>query len=80
MKKKGTYLGGVQGMRFITLTSPNNIPNSTQIDYTQIEIIVEEVFAFLHFCDLESRSRSIRAVSKCRSIVSVIRPCLNQIH
>ena len=53
-------------MRFITPTSLNSIPNSIQIDWTCCETIGAQVLAFLHFCELESRSRSIRLVSKCR--------------
>ena len=51
--------------RFITSTSLNSKQNSFQINIKLCEIIGIEVFAFLHFCDLESRSRSIRQVSKC---------------
>ena len=53
-------------MRFITLTNLNSIPHSIQIDWKLCEIIGAEVFAFSQSCDLESTSRSIRLVLKCR--------------
>ena len=66
--KKGSPLWILKGqdkmrMKFITPTNLNIIPNSTQIN---CQIIVAELFALSHSCDLESRSRSIRLVSKCR--------------
>ena len=53
-------------MRFATPTGVNSIPNSIQIDQIFYEIIDADIFAFSHSCDLESRSRSVRLVSKYR--------------
>ena len=52
--------------KFITSTILNSTPNSIQIDRNLYEIIAAEVFAFLHSCGLDSKSRSITLVPKCR--------------
>ena len=53
-------------MKFIKLLNPNSRANSIKIHWKLGEIIGAEVFAFSHSCDLQSKSRSIRLVSKCR--------------
>ena len=53
-------------MRFITPTSLYSTQNSTQINWKFCEIIHAEFVVFSHSCDLESRSRSMTLVSKCR--------------
>ena len=53
-------------MKFITPTSLNRIPNFIQINWKLCELIGTQLFSFSHSCDLESRSKSITLVSKCR--------------
>ena len=52
-------------------TSLNSIPNSTQIDWKLCVITDTEVFTLSQSCGQESRSTSMRLVSKC-----VVQQCL----
>ena len=54
-------------VKFITLISLNVSPILFKsIERKFCEIIDAEVFAFSHSCGLESRSRSVTLVLKCR--------------
>ena len=53
-------------MRFMTPVSLNTYPNSFQINWKLCQTIATEVFPFSHTCDLESSSRSMKLVWKCR--------------
>ena len=66
-------------MRFIRPTNLNSRSNSIQTDWKLCEII-GKVFAFSHTSDLESRSRSIRQVSKCRvqQYLSAYQVCIHK--
>ena len=66
--------------RFIRLTSLNSIPNFIQIHTEFCEITGTKVCAFLHLCDLESNSRSLKTRIKIQDLISsIVIPTLHQI-
>ena len=62
------YSYGSTNLWFSTPTNDNSTPNSTQPDWEPCELIGIEVFAFSHLFDIESKSRSLTLVSKCRTL------------